>query len=169
MKITAHSESHIVELDDGTKWQVSPGDLDVTLHWKPETDLKLVRIDDDISPQALISEDDNGRGARPASGAKLALKRASHDRKDKAWSTQDRQRLMSGKPTSTAMKTQPTEWRNTPAPMGQAPSKRSKPARASRPVYSQAEAEATRQSSLKTQRSQMVKVKRHNAQRRGSD
>jgi hypothetical protein len=61
MKITAHSESHIVELDDGTKWQVFPGDLDVTLHWKPETDLKLVRIDDDISPQALISEDDNGR------------------------------------------------------------------------------------------------------------
>jgi hypothetical protein len=61
MKITAHSESHIVELDDGTKWQVFPGDLDVTLHWKPETDLKLVCIDDDISSHALISEDDDGR------------------------------------------------------------------------------------------------------------
>ena len=61
MKITAHSESHIVELDDGTKWQIFPGDLDVTLHWKPETDVKLVRIDDDISPQALISEGDDGR------------------------------------------------------------------------------------------------------------
>jgi hypothetical protein len=49
---------------------------------------------------------------------------------------------------SMTMKTQPTEGRNTPAPMGQAPSKKSKPARAARPVYSQAEAEATRQSSL---------------------
>jgi hypothetical protein len=47
MKITAHSESHIVELDDGTKWQIFPGDLDVTLHWKPE--------------KALISEGDDGR------------------------------------------------------------------------------------------------------------
>jgi hypothetical protein len=61
MKITAHSESHIVELDDGTKWQIFPGDLDVTLHWKPETDVELVRIDDDISPQALICDGDDGR------------------------------------------------------------------------------------------------------------
>jgi hypothetical protein len=61
MKIRAHSESHIVELDDGTKWQVFPGDLDITLHWKPETILKLVAINDDVSPQALMSEDDDGR------------------------------------------------------------------------------------------------------------
>jgi hypothetical protein len=61
MKITAHSESHIVELDDGTKWQIFPGDLDVTLQWKPETDVKIVPIDDVISPQALISEGDDAR------------------------------------------------------------------------------------------------------------
>ena len=61
MKIRAHSESHIVELDDGTSWQVFPGDIDITLHWKPETVLKLVQIDDDVSPQALMSEDDEGR------------------------------------------------------------------------------------------------------------
>ena len=61
MKIIAHSESHIVELDDGTKWQIFPGDLDVTLQWRPETDVKLVRIDDDITSQALISEGDDGR------------------------------------------------------------------------------------------------------------
>jgi hypothetical protein len=54
MKIRAHYESHIVELDDGTKWQVFPGDLDITLHWKPETVLKLVEIDDDVSPLALM-------------------------------------------------------------------------------------------------------------------
>ena len=42
MKIKAHSESHIVELDDGSCWQIFPGDLDVTLNWKPETELDLV-------------------------------------------------------------------------------------------------------------------------------
>lgn len=42
MKITQHSESHLVELDDGSKWQIFPGDLDITLNWRPDTDLKLV-------------------------------------------------------------------------------------------------------------------------------
>lgn len=32
MKIRAHTESHIVELDDGSRWQVFPGDLDLTCH-----------------------------------------------------------------------------------------------------------------------------------------
>jgi hypothetical protein len=50
MKIRSHSESHLVELDDGSKWQIFPGDLDVTLNWKPDTDLKLVRIDDPTVP-----------------------------------------------------------------------------------------------------------------------
>ena len=39
MKIRSHSESHLVELDDGSKWQIFPGDLDVTLNWKPDTEL----------------------------------------------------------------------------------------------------------------------------------
>ena len=60
MKIIAHSESHLVELDDGSSWQIFPGDLDVTLNWKPETELKLVRIEDPASSHALIS-DDNSR------------------------------------------------------------------------------------------------------------
>jgi hypothetical protein len=42
MKILSHRESHIVELDDGSTWRIFPGDLDVTLNWRPETDLKLV-------------------------------------------------------------------------------------------------------------------------------
>jgi hypothetical protein len=57
MKIRRHSESHIVELDDGSTWQIFPGDLDVTLSWRPDTDLKLVHIDDTISSHALISSD----------------------------------------------------------------------------------------------------------------
>jgi hypothetical protein len=61
MKIRSHSESHLVELDDGSKWQVFPGDLDVTLNWQPETELKLVRVADDASSHALVSEADNSR------------------------------------------------------------------------------------------------------------
>lgn len=57
MKIRSHRESHIVELDDGSTWRIFPGDLDVTLNWKPETDLKLVHIDDAVSSHALISDD----------------------------------------------------------------------------------------------------------------
>jgi hypothetical protein len=37
------------------------GRLDVTLNWKPEVDLKLVRIKDGASPHALTSERDNSR------------------------------------------------------------------------------------------------------------
>ena len=53
MKIRSHSESHIVELDDGSRWQ-NPGDLDLTLNWKPETDLTIVVADDDVSSRAMV-------------------------------------------------------------------------------------------------------------------
>jgi hypothetical protein len=56
MKIKAHSESHIVELDDGSRWQIFPGDLDVTLGWQPETNLDLVRTDEEIGTHALLSD-----------------------------------------------------------------------------------------------------------------
>ena len=59
MKIRSHSESHLVELDDGSKWQIFPGDIDVTLNWLPDTELKLVRIEDPPSSLALISEDNS--------------------------------------------------------------------------------------------------------------
>ena len=32
MKIKSHSESHVVELEDGSRWQIFPGDLDGTLN-----------------------------------------------------------------------------------------------------------------------------------------
>jgi hypothetical protein len=59
MNIRRHSDRHIVELDDGSQWQVFPGDLDVTLNWQPGTDLKLVRIEDEVSSHSLVSADDN--------------------------------------------------------------------------------------------------------------
>jgi hypothetical protein len=61
MKIRKHSESHLVELDDGSKWKIFPGDLDMTLSWQPGVDLKVVRIEDDASSHALVSASDNSR------------------------------------------------------------------------------------------------------------
>jgi hypothetical protein len=57
MKIRSHSESHIVELEDGSRWQIYPGDLDLTLNWRPETDLILMVSDDRISSHALVGGD----------------------------------------------------------------------------------------------------------------
>ncbi|TYL96667.1 hypothetical protein FXB40_11570 [Bradyrhizobium rifense] len=57
MKILSHSESHIVELDDGSRWQIFPGDLDLTLGWKPETELAVVPIDDEVRSHALVGDD----------------------------------------------------------------------------------------------------------------
>lgn len=54
MKIRSHSESHIVELEDGSQWQVFPGDLDLTLAWKPKTDLMVAAADDDVASHALV-------------------------------------------------------------------------------------------------------------------
>ena len=49
-------ESHLVEMDDGSRWRIFPSDLDLTLDWKPETDLAVVPIDDEVSSYALIGE-----------------------------------------------------------------------------------------------------------------
>ncbi|MEY9178787.1 hypothetical protein ABIG06_000493 [Bradyrhizobium sp. USDA 326] len=54
MKIRSHSESHILELEDGSRWQIFPGDLDLTLDWKPETDLTVVEAEDDLATHELV-------------------------------------------------------------------------------------------------------------------
>jgi hypothetical protein len=59
MKIRKHSESHLVELEDGSRWRIFPGDIDVTLNWQPDHDLKLVRIDDEVSSHSPVSMSDN--------------------------------------------------------------------------------------------------------------
>ena len=82
MKIRSHSESHIVELEDGSRWQIFPGDLDQTLKWEPETDLTLVPIADDLSSLSLVSTSDGSRvrvlaegETWPAKAANAALKK----------------------------------------------------------------------------------------------
>lgn len=61
MKIQSHSESHLVELDDGSKWKIFPGDLDITLHWGPDTDVRVEQVEEEISSHALVSVADNAR------------------------------------------------------------------------------------------------------------
>ncbi|OPY95824.1 hypothetical protein A5906_07625 [Bradyrhizobium sacchari] len=61
MKIRAHAESHVVELDDGSQWQIFPGDLATTLSWKPETDLRLEPSDDRVSSHVLVNAADQTR------------------------------------------------------------------------------------------------------------
>ena len=61
MKIQSHSESHLVELDDGSKWKIFPGDLDITLHWGPDTDVRVDQVEWEISSHALVSAAENAR------------------------------------------------------------------------------------------------------------
>ena len=61
MKIRAHAESHVVELDDGSQWQIFPGDLATTLSWKPETHLHLEPSGDRVSSHVLVNGTDQSR------------------------------------------------------------------------------------------------------------
>jgi hypothetical protein len=61
MKILEHSESHIVKMQDGSAWQIFPGDVDQTLSWLPTSELRLFEINDDIASHALINADDGTR------------------------------------------------------------------------------------------------------------
>jgi hypothetical protein len=61
MKILEHSESHIVKMQDGSAWQIFPGDIDQTLTWLPTSELRLFEINDEIATHALINADDGTR------------------------------------------------------------------------------------------------------------
>src|SRR5450755_3075500 len=58
MKILEHPESHIVKLDDGSTWQIFPGDIDHKLKWMPTTELRLFEVNDEVASHALINSDD---------------------------------------------------------------------------------------------------------------
>jgi hypothetical protein len=55
MKIRSHAENHTVELEDGSRRRIFPGDLDATLDWTPETELAVVAVDDQVSARALAT------------------------------------------------------------------------------------------------------------------
>jgi hypothetical protein len=61
MQITRHDKSYIVELEDGSRWRIWPGDLPTTLQWLPTTELEVSAIDDEFSSHALVNQTDRSR------------------------------------------------------------------------------------------------------------
>jgi hypothetical protein len=61
MRIEKHDKSYIVELEDGSRWRIWPGDIAMTLQWLPSTELQVVAIDDEFCTHALIDQADGSR------------------------------------------------------------------------------------------------------------
>jgi hypothetical protein len=61
MRIEQHDKSHIVELEDGSRWQIWPGDIATTLQWLPTTELQISAIHDDLCSHALIDQEGGSR------------------------------------------------------------------------------------------------------------
>jgi hypothetical protein len=70
MLIFEHDSSHIVELEDGTRWRIWPGDIATTLQWLPTTQLQVVAIDHEFYSHVLINQSD---------GSKVGVIRADAD------------------------------------------------------------------------------------------
>jgi hypothetical protein len=60
-QIKSHHRSHIVELTDGSKWRVWPGDLATTLGWMPESEIKALPIEDELCSHVLVDQADGSR------------------------------------------------------------------------------------------------------------
>src|SRR5580692_10919104 len=61
MRIEQHDKSHIVELEDGSRWQIWPGDIATTLQWLPTTELQISAIHDELCSHALIDREGRSR------------------------------------------------------------------------------------------------------------
>ena len=61
MQITRHDKSYIVELEDGSRWRIWPGDIPTTLQWLPTTELEVSAIDDEFCSHALVNQTDGSR------------------------------------------------------------------------------------------------------------
>jgi len=61
MLILRHDRSHIVQLEDGTRWRIWPGDIATTLKWLPTTQLQLLAIDHEFYSHVLINQSDGSK------------------------------------------------------------------------------------------------------------
>jgi hypothetical protein len=61
MRIKRHDKSHIVELEDGTRWRIWPSDIDTILQWSPTTELQVSAIDHRFCSHALIDQSTGSR------------------------------------------------------------------------------------------------------------
>jgi hypothetical protein len=61
MLIEKHEKSYIVELEEGSRWRIWPGDIALTLQWLPTTQLQVAAIDDEFCSHALVNQEDGSR------------------------------------------------------------------------------------------------------------
>jgi len=59
MRIARHDAAGIVELSDGTRWRIWPGDIATTLGWLPTTDLEIAPSNDEPWSHVLVKVADN--------------------------------------------------------------------------------------------------------------
>ena len=60
-RIKSHAKSHIVELTDGSKWRIWPGDLATTLGWTPEAEIEALPIEDEFCSHVLVDQSEGSR------------------------------------------------------------------------------------------------------------
>ena len=60
-RIKSHTKSHIVELTDGSKWRIWPGDLATTLGWTPEAEIEALPIEDEFCSHVLVDQSGGSR------------------------------------------------------------------------------------------------------------
>ena len=61
VRIRSHAKSHIVELTDGSKWRIWPGDLAATLGWTPEAEIEALPIEDEFCSRVLVDQSTGSR------------------------------------------------------------------------------------------------------------
>jgi hypothetical protein len=59
MRIARHDAAGVVELSDGTRWRIWPGDIATTLGWLPTTDLEIEPSNDELWSHVLVNVADN--------------------------------------------------------------------------------------------------------------
>ena len=74
MLISRHERSYIVELEDGTRWRIWPGDMATTLQWLPTTRLHVVAIDHEFYSHVLIDQSDGSQVGVIQAGAEWPAK-----------------------------------------------------------------------------------------------
>jgi hypothetical protein len=56
--IVRHDTSDIVQLSDGSRWRIWPGDVAATLQWFPTTELQIEPVEDKLWSHVLINRAD---------------------------------------------------------------------------------------------------------------
>jgi hypothetical protein len=61
MRIARHDAAGVVELSDGTRWRIWPGDMAVTLGWLPATELEIAPSSDELWSHLLVNVADSSQ------------------------------------------------------------------------------------------------------------